>query len=213
MSNYMEESLDTSIEKLLEIIQDRIMKKSTYFGVQTNKNPTDFWVYQEIIFAMKPDVIVEIGNKYGGATLALAHLCDLMNHGKVIGVDITHNKIHESVFNHPRITLFEGDACLLFDQVQGLISKDDVVLVIEDSSHTYENTLNVLNTYSPLIKKDGYFIVEDGICHHGLAVGPKPGPYEAVEQFVRENQAFEIDRTKEDFLITWNPKGFLRRKY
>ena len=86
------------------------------------------------------------------------------------------------------------------------------VLVIEDSSHTYENTLNMLRLYSKFIKLGDYFIVEDSICHHGLSVGPNPGPYEAIETFIRECEGFEIDRDKESFLITWNPKGYLKRK-
>jgi cephalosporin hydroxylase len=57
----------------------------------------------------------------------------------------------------------------------------------------------------------GYFIVEDGICHHGLEIGPSPGPYEAVETFVAERSEFEIDRSREAFGITWNPKGYLKR--
>ncbi|WP_205127274.1 MULTISPECIES: CmcI family methyltransferase [unclassified Okeania] len=70
----------------------------------------------------------------------------------------------------------------------------------------------MLRTYSTLIKTGDYFIVEDGICHHGLPVGPKSGPYEAIEAFVNENSDFEIDRGRESFLITWNPKGYLRRR-
>ena len=84
-------------------------------------------------------------------------------------------------------------------------------MIIEDSSHTYENTLNVLKTYNPLVTPKSYFIVEDSICHHGLDDGPNPGPYEAVETFMNESCNFEIDRTKESFFITWNPKGFLKK--
>ena len=56
-----------------------------------------------------------------------------------------------------------------------------------------------------------HFIVEDGICHHGLDLGPQPGPYEAVEAFVQANRTFVIDRLKESFGITWNPKGYLKK--
>lgn len=209
---FMEEELDMPLRNLLQIMQDRIVEKTTYFGVPAIKGPIDYWVYQEIIFESKPDVIIEIGNRYGGSTLALAHLCDLLKNGMVIGLDISHQNIHESVLNHPRITLIEGDACLSFEKVRKLVPENAKILIIEDSAHTYENTLNVLNTYSPLIKKGEYFIVEDGICHHGLDVGPNPGPYEAIETFIGENPAFEIDRSKEAFLITWNPKGYIRRK-
>ena len=129
----------------------------------------------------------------------------------MIGVDVSHDRVPDRVRKHPRITLIEGDACASFDKVAALIAPKDETLVIEDSSHTCENTLNVLRKYSPLVKAGGYFIVEDGICHHGLEVGPNPGPYEAISLFVAENSAFEVDRSQEAFLITWNPRGFLRR--
>jgi cephalosporin hydroxylase len=208
---YMEESLHLTLDQLIPLIQQRIMNESTYFGVQTWKSPIDFWIYQEMIYELKPDVIVEIGNNRGGSTLALAHIFDLLGNGRVIGLDLSHGGVAPSVKAHKRITLIEGDACANFAHVVKLIKPDDNVLVIEDSSHTLENTLSVLETYSPLIKPGGYFIVEDGICHHGLNGGPSPGPYEAVEAFVSRNNSFVIDRSREAFLITWNPKGYLRR--
>jgi len=212
MPVYMEEHLDMPLSKVLQVMQDRIMTQSTYFGIPTLKSPIDSWIYQEILVETKPDVIIEIGNHRGGSTLALAHLCDLLDRGRVIGLDISHKKVPEQVKKHPRITLIEGDACQSFAQVSKLISKEERVLVIEDSAHTYENTLNVLETYSVLIKPGDYFIVEDSICHHGLVVGPNPGPYEAIETFVDIHSDFEIDRGRESFLITWNPKGYLKRK-
>ncbi len=84
-------------------------------------------------------------------------------------------------------------------------------MVIEDSSHTYGNTLRVLEHYAELVAVGKYFVVEDGICHHGLDVGPKPGPYEAVEQFVSTSRDFVIDRVREAYCITWNPKGYLKK--
>ncbi|MGQ0552441.1 MAG: CmcI family methyltransferase [Planctomycetota bacterium] len=207
----MEDSLRMPLRKVLDVMQQRILGRTSYFGVQTLKNPLDFWVYQELIHKHRPDVIVEIGNRFGGSTLALAHLCDLLGHGRIIGVDISHANIPPVVRAHPRVTLFEGDACGTFSKVAALIQPEERVLVIEDSSHTYENTLRVLRTYQGLVKAGDYFIVEDSICHHGLDLGPKPGPYEAVETFVKENQDFVVDRDQESFLITWNPKGYLRR--
>lgn len=207
----MEESLDVPLRQILPVMQERIVHHTTYFGVQTLKNPLDFWVYQELLYQQRPEVIVEIGNRFGGSTLALAHFCDLLGTGHIIGLDITHELIPDIVRQHPRVSLIEGDACQSFDQVATLIGERKNILVIEDSSHTYENTLNVLRTYHDLIPRDGYFIVEDSICHHGLEIGPLPGPYEAIETFVAENHKFVIDREREDFLITWNPKGFLKR--
>ncbi len=207
----MEELLELPLRQVLPVMQARIMTNTTYFGVPALKNPLDFWVYQELITQQQPDVIIEIGNRYGGSTLALAHFLDLLGKGRLIGVDISHALIAARVRAHPRITLLEGDACQVFEQVAGCVNAEERVLIIEDSAHTYENTLAVLRTYSPLLKRGEYFIVEDSICHHGLDTGPKPGPYEAIETFVAENAAFVVDRGKEDFLITWNPKGFLRR--
>ena len=207
----MEENLDMPLKAILNILQERSLTQTTYFGIPAVKSPLDFWIYREIIFEQKPDIIIEIGTHCGGTTLALAHICDNIGHGKVIGLDISHSRVAGSVKDHPRILLLEGDACESFKRVKEIISEDDNVLIIEDSAHTFDNTLNVLNTYSPLIKPGGYFIVEDTICHHGLDTGPDPGPYEAVEAFLEINRDFESDRSRESFLITWNPKGYLKR--
>jgi cephalosporin hydroxylase len=200
----LEDALELPLREIIPLIQYRIMN-------ETWKSPTDFWIYQEILCELRPDVIIEIGNHRGGSTLALAHLCDCLQHGRVIGLDLSHTDIAELVSSHPRITLIEGDACVSFDRVASLLAPEDHVLVIEDSSHTFDNTLRVLETYSALIKLGGYFIVEDGICHHGLYGGPFPGPYEAVETFLSQNGGFVVDRDREAFLLTWNPKGYLRR--
>ena len=212
MPVYMEKSLDMPLETVLGHIQQRIMQRSSYFGITTYKSPLDFWVYQEIIFASKPDVIIEIGNFLGGSTLALAHLLDAMGSGRIIGVDIDQQKIPALVRKHPRITLLEGDACERFADIEAQLKPEERVLVIEDSSHTFENTLRVLRAYSTLVSEGDYLIVEDSICHHGLDVGPDPGPYEAIDAFIDEDDGFEIVREMESFLITWNPQGYLRRK-
>lgn len=213
MSHYLESSTAMPLGDVLEIMQARIIDgRTTYFGVPTQKNPLDFWVYQELLTARPPDVIVEIGNKFGGSALALAHLLDLIGKGRIIAIDIDHAHVYPAAKAHPRIQFIEGDACALADEVKRLIPDGADVLVIEDSSHTYQNTRDVLRAYSPLVLPGGYFIVEDSICHHGLDTGPDPGPFEAAEDFVAGHPDFEIDRSKESFLITWNPKGFLRRK-
>lgn len=208
----MENDLDKPLRNVLVDLQSRITNETHYFGVKTIKNPLDFWVYREMVFDHKPDVVLEIGNFNGGSALAFAHILDLMGHGVLIGLDLNHNHIPQHIKDHPRIKLIEGDACSNYDKVSELIPKDARVLIFEDSAHTYQNTLNVLNTYHSLIKPGDYIVIEDTICHHGLDEGPSPGGYEAVEEFVSGNPDFEIDREKENFGITWNPKGFVRRK-
>lgn len=208
----LEECETVPLKDILVAIQERILTKTSYFGVPTQKNPLDFWVYQELVTARRPDVILEIGNKYGGSTLALAHLLDLVGHGRIIAIDIDHGNLHESAIRHPRIQFIEGDAVKLAPEVKFLIGDHEDVLVIEDSSHTYENTLAVLREYAELIKPGAYFVVEDSICHHGLDTGPSPGAYEAIDTFLAENEDFVSDRGMESFVVTWNPKGFLRKK-
>lgn len=207
-----EDALDLPLREVLKHIQLATLGQTTYFGVRAIKSPMDAWVYQQIITLLHPDVIVEVGNASGGGLLYLAHLCDLLSWGKVIGVDISHDALPHQVRSHHRVKLITGGAVSVAPEVISMVEDHEHVLVIEDSSHTYENTLAVLRAYSPLIKPGDYFIVEDGICHHGLDEGPNPGPYEAIETFLSEDGSFYADRDMEQFLITWNPKGYLRKK-
>jgi len=209
---FMEKNLKMRVKVLLQIMQ-RESFKSTYFGIPAIKSPLDFWIYTEIIWSVQPDVIIDIGTRYGGTTLAMAHILDNIGKGKVISFDINHKDVPSKVKNHPRIALITGDACESFSKVSNLINKHDKVLIIEDSLHTYKNTLKILKTFSPLVTKNSYFIGEDSIINHGLrSIEYKSGgPYEAIEDFIKENDEFEVDRTKERFFITWNPKGYLRR--
>jgi len=206
----MEHNLSMPVKAVLRIMQDR-QPITTYFGINTQKSPLDFWVYQEILYELKPDVVIEIGNAYGGSTLALAHLFDHMGKGRLLAVDVQHETIAPLARQHPRITLITGDACASFPAVREQIAATDTVLVIEDSSHTYENTLNVLRAFCPLVTVGSYLIVEDSNCHHGVDIGPFPGPYEAILDFLKENPDFEADRSRESFFITWNPMGYIRR--
>lgn len=208
----LEHSLDLPLSRVLALVQDRIMTGTTYFGVPTNKNPMDAWVYQELVHELQPDVIVEIGNKFGGSALYLAHLCDQLGKGRVIGLDVNPARLHPTAKAHPRIEFLHAGGAEGIGLVRERIAPGERVLVIEDSAHTFDHTLAVLRLYSPLVAPGGYFIVEDSICHHGLDVGPSPGPYEAIEAFLAENPDFESDRARERFLLTWNPKGFLRRR-
>lgn len=201
-----------SLYQALITMQDRILSGTTYFGIPTLKNPIDFWVYQELIWERRPDVVVEIGNNRGGSALALAHVLDHVGHGRLIGVDIDQSRLDPRARAHPRIEFLEGDGVARVGEVRARIAAPERAMVIEDSSHTYDNTLAVLRAYASLVHPGDYFIVEDSICHHGLDVGPAPGPFEAIEAFLAESDAFESDRTREGFLITWNPKGFLRRR-
>ena len=86
---YMEDCLDWPLSRVLPLLQHRIMEGSSYHGIPTMKSPLDFWIYQEILWETRPAFIIELGNLYGGSALALAHACDTLGKGKIIGVDIS----------------------------------------------------------------------------------------------------------------------------
>jgi len=210
----MEEALRARLSGVLPIMQKGILEHTSYFGVRTYKSPLDAWVYQELLVELRPDVIIEIGNKWGGSALMMAHWLDSLDHGRIIGVDVDHSKLAPEVLVHPRTEFVEGPACEMAAAVAARIGPDESVMVVEDSAHTYENTLGVLRLYSPLVKPGGYFIVEDSIANHGLDRHKKwpQGPYEAIQTFLAEDRSFTADRDREHFFLTWNPMGYLRKR-
>ncbi len=183
--------------ELRAAIEHRIMHGTTYRGVQTQKQPADAWVYQEIIHELRPEVVVEVGNRFGGSLLYLA---DVSGDHDLIGVDIDHGNIDKLARYRRRISLITGDAIAVFPLVAAVVAGRSC-LVIEDSSHTYDHTLAVLRTYSALIQPGGYLICEDGLMEPVAA---------ALRVFSYEQQDFEADRSRE-WPVTWNPGGYLKR--
>jgi len=201
----------TAFESYIDCFYHNCRGNIRWMGKKADKLPSDAWTYQEIIYETKPDVIVEIGNQYGGSTLFLANMLDILGKGRVIAIDVNHSLVD---FQHPRIASITGDAnsSEVLSRLSSLISPTENVMVVEDSSHTFENTLSVLRNYSRFVRKGMYFIVEDGICRYPfIEDGPKPGPYEAIHEFLRENKDFVIDKTREKFILTYNPDGYLKR--
>jgi len=191
-------------------------KEKTWFntfwlGVLSQKCPLDLWIYQEIIYELKPDTIIECGTADGGTALFLASICDLINNGKIITIDI--GKIKKRP-NHRRITYLIGSSVSeeIIRKVGKLIKENNKVMVILDSDHNKEHILKELKIYGELVTKGSYLIVEDtNINGHPVRSGFGPGPMEAVKQFLKENKNFIVDRSKEKFYLTFNPKGYLNK--
>lgn len=182
-----------------------------WLGIPTLKCPLDLWIYQEIIFEVKPDVIIECGTAAGGSALFLASMCDLVGNGRVITIDIEDIKGRPE---HKRIKYLLGSSTSkeIVEKVKNLIKDEIKVMVILDSDHHEEHVLNELRIYSNFVTKGSYLIVEDtNINGHPVAPDFGPGPMEAVKKFLRENKSFVIDETKEKFYLTFNPKGYLKR--
>jgi cephalosporin hydroxylase len=116
--------------------------------------------------------------------------------------------------SHPRIAYLTGSStsALIVDQVRTRVAGASRVMVILDSDHKKDHVLDELRLYSPLVTKGSYLIVEDtNINGRPVFPGFGPGPAEAVDDFLSANTAFERDPSRERFLVTFNPGGYLRR--
>lgn len=188
-------------------------KNTFWLGVPARKCPLDLWIYQEIIYELKPDIIIECGTAWGGSTLFFASICDLVNNGKVITIDTDDTRV-EARPKHKRIKYLLGSSTSgeVVEEIRSLIRDDDRVMVTLDSAHSMEHVLNELRIYSKLVTKGSYLIVEDTHVN-GYPIFPDygPGPMEAVEKFLKENENFVVDREKEKFLLTFNPNGYLKK--
>ena len=190
-----------------------VFDKCHWMGVKAYKNPFDAWIYQEALYDVKPDVVIEIGSAEGGSTLYLAHLLDLLGGGIVVSIDIDRSKFS---VKHERIVTLTGDSSSgdMIAKVSA-ICQGKKVLVIHDGDHRKDPCLKDLRAYSKFVTLNSYLIVEDGIIDlstPGDGIGTlEPGPLAAIQQFVSENPHFVIDEDRERYLLTYNPRGFLKR--
>jgi cephalosporin hydroxylase len=196
---------------------------TSWLGVPTYKCPTDLWVYQELVFELRPEIIIETGTLFGGSAYYLASLCDLIYSGRVITIDIDdapkgHPRQKAIVSqvrpNHSRITYLLGSSVAetILNKVRELTRDAKKILVILDSDHSSDHVLSELRAYAPLVSVGSYIIVEDTIANgHPVLPGFGPGPMEAAEEFLKENHSFTIDRSREKHLLTFNPRGYLKK--
>jgi cephalosporin hydroxylase len=186
-----------------------------WVGVKTLKNPLDCWIYQEILWEVRPDVVVEIGSVAGGGTLYFCHLLDLLGHGTVVSVEEDRT---QSQVKHPRLIEITGNSGELHvqDQVASLCA-DQKTLLVHDADHSKDAVLRDLHFYADLVSPGSYLIVEDGVVDvFDPRAAPRlgweqPGPLEAIGEFLKSDERFVIDAGRERYLITYNPCGFLRR--
>lgn len=182
-----------------------------WFGIPTQKCPLDLWVYQEILFELRPDMIIETGTANGGSALFLACICDLIGNGNIITIDIEKKERRPQ---HERITYLIGASTSteIVEKVKCLIKEKEKILVLLDSDHSKENVLKEMHVYNEFVAVGSYMVVEDtNVNGHPVFEEFGPGPMEAVEEFVKENKNFVIDKSKEKLYLTFNPNGFLQK--
>ena len=182
-----------------------------WLGTPIYKCPMDLMAYQEIIYETKPDVILETGTMDGGSAHFLSSMCDIVNHGEVISIDIVQR---EGRPQHDRLSYFDGSSVSdeIVQKVHERIAGKKRVMAVLDSDHTMKHVLDELRVYAPLVTPGNYLIVEDSNMNgHPVAEEFGPGPMEAIEEFLRGTNDFEIDKDREKFYLTFNPSGYLKR--
>lgn len=203
----------------------------TWLGRPIIQLPEDVLRAQEVVYRLRPDVIIETGIAHGGSLILWASLCKVMGKGRVIGIDIEirpHNRTaieaHE-LFNW--ISLIEGGStdAEIVKKVKSMIKPDETVLILLDSNHTKQHVLAELEAYHELVTSGSYIVATDGIMKdihdvpRGKAEWLKDNPSDAALEFASSHPEFTVEQP--DWLfneseltqgITHWPQAWLRRK-
>jgi cephalosporin hydroxylase len=187
-----------------------IYTRTNWMNVPCLKCPLDMWIYQEIIAEIRPDLIIETGTYSGGSALFMAHLLDIIGRGEIITMDIDGDRPRP---DHPRIRYVKGSSAD-HELIASLLGSRpaETRLAILDSDHSKRHVLDELNLLSPYVSVGSYIIVEDtNVNGHPTFKAHGEGPFEAVEEFLSRNTNFVVDEYREKFLMTFNPRGYLKR--
>jgi cephalosporin hydroxylase len=214
-----EREIDERIANAVEEFQKAVFWRSgqlwgnnTWGGVRALKGPWDLWIAQEILFETRPDLLVETGVHEGGSTMFYAQMFDLMGQGEVLAVDIDLAAVDPRVPDHPRVKLIEGSSVdpEVVDRIHEAARGRRVMLNL-DSDHAAAHVLRELRLLADLVTPGCYLVVEDTSIGRPLGKQFLPGPAEALEEWLAEGQPFEVDPSREKFLLTASPGGYLRR--
>lgn len=188
-------------------------RTNTWLGVHTWKAPTDLWLYQELVVRIRPGLIIETGTAYGGSALFLATMCDAIDHGRVVSIDIAPKT--EDLPKHERISYLRGSSTdpAIVSEALAMVPPGEPVLVILDSDHREAHVRAEMTAYADAVTPGSYLIVEDThVNGHPVAPGYGPGPWEAVDWFLEQRDDFSVDRSMHRQHLTFNPRGYLSRK-
>ena len=190
---------------------DKGHHKVKYRGVKAIRCPFDYVMYQMIISEVLPDLVIEIGTRKGGGAYYIADLLENLGHGIVHTINII-DEADSIVKKHDRIKFYTNGW-------QGydieLTQQFNKILIIEDASHMYEDTIGILNKFYPIVSKDSYFIIEDGIINElGLENKYNGGPLRAIREFLPNHPEYIVDRKWCNMFgknATFNVNGYLKR--
>jgi len=195
-----------------------------WLGIPIIQYPQDIIAIQEIIFRVKPDLVIETGIAYGGSLILSASILEIIGKGSVLGIDIDirkHNRVQ--IEKHPlfkRISMIEGSSIAksVIKKVHDFSKHKKKVMVFLDSNHTYDHVLQELKLYSPLVTKGSYLVVYDTVIDEmpdsfftNRSWNKKNNPKKAVKKFLEKNNRFKIDGSiDKKLLITVSPDGYLK---
>ncbi len=207
----LSQNLDLTLREWVQRYQREIVfEQVRYRGVNALKNVLDLWVLQEIIWETKVDVVVEIGVRFGGTTLWLADTLRTLRgpDALVVAVDLESPEVAL-----PGNVIFVGGDSIAPTTVATVAEhcRGRRTMVMADGNHAAAHVLEELRRYGPLVSEGCYFIAEDGIVDVMEWTHATPGPLVAVHRFLAETDEFSIDRSREKFLLTYAPDGFLKR--
>lgn len=203
----------------------------TWMGRPIIQLPEDMVRTQEVIYRVKPDLIIETGIAHGGSLIFYSSLCKLLGKGRVIGIDVEiqpqNRKAIEALELFRLITLIEGNSIApnVISKVKSLINPDEVVMVFLDSCHTKQHVLSELEAYHDLITPGSYIVATDGIMNdlydvpRGNSEWIWNNPAAAAIEFVKNHPEFDIEQPAWNFNeseltknITHWSGAWLRRK-
>lgn len=185
--------------------------KVTYKGIKAIRCPFDYVIYQMIICEVMPDLVIEIGTNIGGGALYIADLLDSNGKGVVHTIDII-DQVDPKVKEHNRIEFFmEGWENYDLELTKGF----EKILIIEDGSHYYNDTIGILNKFHNKVTQNSYFIIEDGIINElGLEKNYNGGPLKAIREFLPNHPEYAVDQRWCDMFgknATFNVNGYLKK--
>jgi len=197
--------------------KNRLWENTTWMGVPMWKLPNDAMIIQELIWKIKPDLIIETGTGRGGSALFYASIlyCIGSTFSKVLTIDtdsIDQSYIPDNLFD--KIMFYRGQSIDpdIISAVKEQVRISRRIMVLLDSWHSEEYVLQEIDVYSKFVTLDSYLIVEDTHVNDN----PVPwdygnGPMGAVNTFLEKNNNFEIDKNCEKLVMTFNPNGYLKR--
>jgi cephalosporin hydroxylase len=197
--------------------EETTWRDNTFLGFGVMQNPSDLWLYQELIHRLRPESIVQTGVWKGGSIFYFAHLLDLIGapaEAKVVGVDISLSPEARKIL-HPRVHLIEGSSIdvAVVNEVRGFVNPERPVLVVLDSDHSEKHVHAEMLAYREFVPVGSYMVVEDtNVNGHPVVPSFGPGPFEAVERYLQNHDDFERDDALwQRQLFSLHQYGWLRR--